>query len=299
MSFRGVAQISDAEVTALSPIQIKDPTTLLAFEKSAEESKQVGQSLVNIKMAAAMDKLDDSRPAQTRATRLSDRLEETISDITGRRFRFSVTPYPKVSLKVTWGTTSMRFNQLPDGLRCIIGWLAACVAKLDALFPEHENPLEIPLILLLDEPEGHLHPAWQRKLIPAAQALLPNGQFFVATHSPFVISSVNEGWIHVLRADPDGVVSVDKPKECSKGDSYVEIVEEILGVKEWYDPETEKLLKEFRALKDVVLDSAPEKEAELRGRAKAIASRSDTLNDMIAGEMRQFERMKKLSPVGA
>lgn len=299
MSFRGVAQISDAEVTALSPIQIKDPTTLLAFDKADEESKQVGQSLVNIKMAAAMDKLDDSRPAQTRATRLSDRLEETISDITGRRFRFSVTPYPKVSLKVTWGDTSMRFNQLPDGLRCIIGWLAACVAKLDALFPDHENPLEIPLILLLDEPEGHLHPAWQRKLIPAAQALFPNGQFFVATHSPFVISSVNEGWIHVLRADPNGVVSVDKPQECSKGDSYVEIVEEILGVKEWYDPETEKLLKEFRALKNVVLESAPEKETELRGRAKAIASRSETLNDMISGEMRQFERMKKLSPVGA
>ncbi len=299
MAFRGVAQISDADVTALSPIKIQDPGTLLAFDKTSDEDKQVAQSLVNIKMAAAMEKLDDSADIQTRATRLSDRLEETVSQITGRRFRFSVTPYPKVSLKVTWGATPMRFNQLPDGLRCIIGWLAACVAKLDALFPEHKDPLSIPLILLLDEPEGHLHPAWQRKLIPAAQSLFPNGQFFVATHSPFVISSINEGWIHILRADENGVVGVEKPRECGKGDSYLEVVEEVLGVKEWFDPETEAMLKAFRELKSAVLDGQWNRETELCEKAKAIADRGDALNDMIAGEIRQFERLKKQSPAFA
>jgi hypothetical protein len=299
MAFRGVANISDAEVTALSPIEVKDSAALLAFNKAADDSKQVAQSLVNIKMAAAMDTLDDNLSIPTRATRLSDRLEEAVTQITGHRFRFSVTPYPKVSLKVTWGTTSMRFNQLPDGLRCIIGWLAACVAKLDALYPEHANPLEIPLVLLLDEPEGHLHPAWQQKLIPAAQALFPNGQFFVATHSPFVISSVNEGWIHVLRADPDGVVKFEKPRACGKGDSYVEIVEEVLGVKGWYDPETEALLKAFRDLKNAVLNGEADREAELREQAKAIAGRGDTLGDMIGGEMLQFERLKAQSATPA
>jgi len=299
MSFRGVAEISDAEVTALSPIQITDTSSLLSFKKLADENKHVAQSLVNIKMAAAMDKLDDKVGVTTRATRLSDRLEESVSQITGRRFRFSVTPYPKVSLKVTWGGTPMRFSQLPDGLRCLIGWLAACVAKLDALFPEHEDPLSIPLILLLDEPEGHLHPAWQRKLLPAAQALFPNGQFFVATHSPFVISSVNEGWIHVLRANAEGVVCFDKARECSKGDSYLEIVEEVLGVKEWYDPETEELLKAFRQAKDAVLGGSWERETELYEKAKGISVRSDSLKDIIGGEMRQFERLKQQSKLRA
>jgi len=301
MSFRGIAQIADAKLTALKPVKIEDPLTLLRFDKTTDEDTQIGQSLVNIKMGAAMERLsNDDGQSVSRASLISQGLEDAVSEITGRRFRFSVTPYPEITLRVNWGGATMKFNQLPDGLRCIIGWLAGCIAKLDALFPEHPDPFSIPLFLLLDEPEGHLHPAWQRKLIPAVQSLFPNGQFFVATHSPFVISSVNEGWIHVLRADAEtGKVSFDQPRACSKGDSYVEIVQDILGVSEWYDPESEKLLSQFRCLKDDVLAGAWEKEQELADIAKGIATRSDTLADLVGGEMRQFERQKKQAKAAA
>lgn len=301
MAFRGIAQIADAKLTALKPVKIEDPLTLLRFDKTTDEDTQIGQSLVNIKMGAAMERLsNEDGETVSRASLISQGLENAVSEITGRRFRFSVTPYPEITLRVNWGGATMKFNQLPDGLRCIIGWLAGCIAKLDALFPEHSDPFKIPLFLLLDEPEGHLHPAWQRKLIPAVQSLFPNGQFFVATHSPFVISSVNEGWIHVLRADEEtGKVTFDKPRECSKGDSYIEIVQEILGVSEWYDPESEKLLSQFRCLKDDVLAGAWEKESELASIAQGIAKRSDTLADLVGGEMRQFERQKKQAKAAA
>lgn len=301
MSFRGIAQIADAKLTALQPVKIKDPLTLLKFDKATDEDTQIGQSIVNIKMGAAMERLsNEDGESVSRASLISQGLENAVSEITGRRFRFSVTPYPEISLKVNWGGTTMKFNQMPDGLRCIIGWLAGCIAKLDALFPEHPDPFSIPLFLLLDEPEGHLHPAWQRKLIPAVQSLFPNGQFFVATHSPFVISSVNEGSIHVLRADEEtGKVTFDPPRACSKGDSYIEIVQEILGVSEWYDPESEKLLSQFRCLKDDVLAGAWEKEDELAAIAQGIARRSDTLADLVGGEMRQFERQKKQAKAAA
>jgi predicted ATP-binding protein involved in virulence len=150
--------------------------------------------------------------------------------------------------------------------------------------------LSVPLILLLDEPEGHLHPAWQRKVLPAAQALFPQAQIFAATHSPFVISSVNEGWIHVFRADESGMVTVDKPRECSKGDTYIDVVEDILGVKEWYDPETEGLLAEFRQTRDAVLAGGDAFD-KLEAQAKAIARRSSSLRDLMAREMRQVERL--------
>lgn len=301
MSFRGIAQVSDAKLTAMKPVKIENPQTLLWFDKTLSEDNQIGQSLVNIKLGAALERLSNEEgESVSRYSLLSQRLENAVSEITGRRFRFSVTPNPEISLKVIWGGVPMKFNQMPDGLRCIIGWLAGCIAKLDALFSEHPDPFSIPLFLLLDEPEGHLHPAWQRKLLPAVQSLFPNGQFFVATHSPFVISSVNEGWIHVLRADEaSGKVTFDEPRPCSKGDSYIEIVQEILGVSEWYDPESEKLLSQFRCLKDDVLAGAWEKEDELTSLAHGIAQRSETLADLVGGEMRQFERQKKQAKAAA
>lgn len=42
-------------------------------------------------------------------------------------------------------------------------------------------------VFLLDEPEVSLHVEWQKMVFPALQALAPNSQFIVATHSPFLI----------------------------------------------------------------------------------------------------------------
>src|SRR5439155_13528206 len=124
--------------------------------------------------------------------------------------------------------------------------------------------------------------AWQRKVVPAAQTMFPQAQIFVATHSPFVISSVNEGWIHIFRANETGLVTVDEPKPCSKGDTYLDIVEDVLDVKEWYDPESEDLLAKFRQTRDAALAGQVEKVTELVEQAQVIAQRSDSLSDLMA-----------------
>ena len=198
LAFRGAsAEVSDSEVAALQTVQFGKPEEHLQFSRAAKEDQIVGQSMVNLKMGAAMDMLEDGK-GEGRATKISKRLETAVSQITGRSFSFRVETHPKVSLRVNWGEAKgLRLMQLPDGLRAIIGWLVSCAAKLEVQFPEDQDPLDANVILVIDEPEGHLHPAWQRKVLPAVQALLPNAQIFVATHSPWIISSVNAGWIHV------------------------------------------------------------------------------------------------------
>lgn len=42
---------------------------------------------------------------------------------------------------------------------------------------------EPPQIVLIDEPELHLHPQWQAQIIPALQALAPHAQFIASTHA--------------------------------------------------------------------------------------------------------------------
>ena len=287
---RGTVRATDAKIVAMSPLQFGKEADHLAFDRPANEDTLVCQSMANLKVAAAMEQLRPGTGSKGRAMTITKRLETAISTVTGRSFAFDVQPSPEVHLKVFWGNVTMRIGELPDGLRSIIGWLVSCIAKLDAKFPEHPNPLDIPLLLLLDEPESHLHPAWQRKLIPAAQILFPNSQMFIATHSPFVISSVNHGWIHVLRANADGLVVADKPRPCSPGDTYLDVVSDILGIEEWYDPETEALLAEFRSIRKDVIDGSISVD-HLRSKAEVIAARSESLSSMMARELRQLDRL--------
>jgi predicted ATP-dependent endonuclease of OLD family len=62
-------------------------------------------------------------------------------------------------------------------------------------------------LILVDEPELHLHPRWQRMFLSLFRELAPerNNQFLIATHSPvFVSPETLESIIRVFRADGKG-----------------------------------------------------------------------------------------------
>jgi len=71
-----------------------------------------------------------------------------------------------------------------------------------------DQPVEI---VLIDEPEQHLHMQWQRLLLPALRELCPDAQFIVATHSEEILDSVlsYERFILVEDDDPRAMVSGD------------------------------------------------------------------------------------------
>jgi energy-coupling factor transporter ATP-binding protein EcfA2 len=289
-AYRGSARISDQKITAMQSVKSIDPILSLSFERESAEDSMICQSMANLKMGAAMEYQSGAPRDECRSVKITERFELAIGAVTGKAFSFQVRAQPTVHLVARWGKDVLLLSQLPDGLRSIIAWLVACIAKLDAQFPLHANPLDTPMILLIDEPETHLHPAWQRKLIPAAQKLFPNAQMFVVTHSPFVISSVNVGWIHVLQMDADGLVSAGEPIECTKGDSYIDVVEDVLGVSEIYDPETEAMLGEFRSMKASVTPLGTTSISELEAKAIEIGARSESLQGIMAREIHQLRR---------
>ena len=54
-------------------------------------------------------------------------------------------------------------------------------------------------VVTIDEPENHLHPAMQRTLMANLVKTFPKVQFIVATHSPFIVSSLRDASVYVLR----------------------------------------------------------------------------------------------------
>jgi AAA domain, putative AbiEii toxin, Type IV TA system len=155
---------------------------------------------------------------------------------------------------------------------------------------------ETESVILLDEIEAHLPPAWQRRIIPTFQRLLPKAQIFCATHSPFVISSLNHGWTHRFEKDPSGKVSIT-PVPASPGDSYDSVIEDIMGIKERFDPETEELLARFRAQRENLLKGTHTERtpllATLRNMANQIGARGLELQYMMGRELQQLDRLLK------
>ncbi|MEM9365054.1 MAG: AAA family ATPase [Planctomycetota bacterium] len=286
-AFRGTSRVTDAPVEPLKTLVFGMPEDYLDFDREPD-SALLCQSMVNLKMTAAMESLRTTKSGSKRATQIISRLEKTISDISGRDFYFEVVPHPTIRIRPFWGI-EMAFDQLPDGLRSVIGWLVACVANLDAKYPDHASPLDIPVVLLVDEPESHLHVAWQRLLLPAAQQLFPNAQVIAATHSPFAIASVNSGWLHTFKFGSEDHSVEARGRTAPRGDSYIDAVEDTLGVDEWFDPETEDLLSQFRERSKAVKNNGDL--SKLQELGNQIASRGSALQDIMARELRQAERL--------
>ncbi len=294
IAYRASARLDDAEIKPFVAEKEKEARPHTSFiREDQKEDAYLSKAVFDLKVEGAMNSVAIDEPSQAKKN-IVDRLERVISKITGNGFDFAIQRRPKPALKARWNGLVMTFAQMPDGLRSIVGWLVGIAVRLEAQFPHSEDPLNEKAIILLDEPENHLHPAWQRKLIPAAQAMLPNAQMIIATHSPFIISSVNEGFVHILKMGNSNVVSVNRAEPCSKGDSFIDVVDQILGVKDWYDPETEALVATFRSGREK-LKANPSKELakEVWLIASQIRDRSESLRVMMANEISQLARQLK------
>lgn len=102
------------------------------------------------------------------------------------------------SLVVSKGGNDLKINQLSSGEKMLLLLIADIARRLSIANPLRSNPLEGEGIVLIDEIELHLHPRWQRNIIPALNKTFPNIQFIVTTHSPQVLSNVHKNDIRVI-----------------------------------------------------------------------------------------------------
>jgi predicted ATP-binding protein involved in virulence len=83
----------------------------------------------------------------------------------------------------------LAIDQLSDGEKLLLA-LAADLARRLAMVTPEGDPLRGEAVVLIDEIELHLHPAWQRLVLTRLRTTFPGCQFVVTTHSPQVLSEV-------------------------------------------------------------------------------------------------------------
>ncbi len=145
-------------------------------------------------------------------------------------------------------------NQLSDGEKGLLAMVGDLARRLAIANPGLPDPLQGSGVVLIDEIELHLHPKWQREIIPALTRTFPNCQFIVTTHSPQVISQVKPEGIYILERTDEGIVAM-RP-ESSYGRDTNRILEDLMDTPERPQKIKESLLELFRLIAKGELDSA-------------------------------------------
>jgi predicted ATP-binding protein involved in virulence len=157
-------------------------------------------------------------------------------------------------MTVTKQDQELIINQLSDGEKCLLAMVGDLARRLAIANPSLPDPLQGSGVVLIDEIELHLHPKWQREIIPALTRTFPNCQFIVTTHSPQVISQVKPEGIYILERTDAGIVAM-RP-ESSYGRDSNRILEDLMDTPERPQEIKESLLELFRLIARGELDSA-------------------------------------------
>jgi predicted ATP-binding protein involved in virulence len=133
-----------------------------------------------------------------------------------------------------------------DGEKAIITLVADISYHLALAknFEDNDVFLDSPGVIMIDEIESHLHPNWQREIIPILIQVFPNIQFFIATHSPQVIASVNsESVFSIEKFDPELI------HMKSKGEDTNTLLKYLFAATERPKPYI-SLIEKFKSLMD-------------------------------------------------
>lgn len=95
------------------------------------------------------------------------------------------------------GREPFDFNTMSSGYAAILDIINDLIIRMEAK-SGLRTVFDMEGVALIDEIETHLHLELQKKILPILINLFPNIQFIVTTHSPFILSSVNNVVIYDL-----------------------------------------------------------------------------------------------------
>lgn len=98
-------------------------------------------------------------------------------------------------------------NQLSDGEKCSLALVGDLARRMAIANPSSRRPLEGTGVVLIDEIDLHLHPEWQRRVVPSLTKTFPHCQFILTTHSPQVINHVRPESLWLLERERGGVTA--------------------------------------------------------------------------------------------
>lgn len=140
------------------------------------------------------------------------------------------------------------FDQLSEGFSAFLSILTELFMKVDIIRRKMgDYSFDPPGIVLIDEPEVHLHLEMQYQVLPVLTKLFPNIQFIAATHSPAVISSIPNATIYDLSSQ------VTRTEQVA-GSSFSELMLTHFGLENEFSPVADRIIEQVNGIIENVQD---------------------------------------------
>jgi predicted ATP-dependent endonuclease of OLD family len=288
-AYSGYRHISEIRVDGprkITDFPLKDS---LNFRKSINPHNLI-QWIVNTKTNELSNKgRGDNEKAELFKQTLGI-LESIISNIINQSVLFDIDDNFDVLLEID--KLSLPFDVMPDGLKSMTLWLGDLLMRMDRIKWKDDLPIfDRNFILFLDEIEVHLHPAWQRKILPVIQKLFKNAQIFISTHSPFVVGSVDGAWVHKLKKGDDGFAVLDgEPTLSNDGKTFVQILSDTFDITSLFGEQNERKILRFKEIKAKILSGQKYDETEFNTLIDELGNESRALENLIGLEIRQINK---------
>jgi predicted ATP-binding protein involved in virulence len=168
-------------------------------------------------------------------------------------------------MEVTKKNKIVTVNQLSDGEKCLIAMLGDLARRMAIANPQKPYPLTGTGVIIIDEIDLHLHPQWQRFVVPKLLEVFPNCQFFISTHSPNIITHVQPESLHFMEQTEMGI-KFHLVQE-SYGKNVDRILEDLMGLETTRPKEIAEALKDiYEQISHNQLEAAKNKINDLRAK---------------------------------
>ena len=147
----------------------------------------------------------------------------------------------------------LTYPELSHGTRSVFAWISQFMLGMAEHYEadQYANWKRQHGIFIIDEIDAHLHPSWQRRIIPTLTRHFPKVQIFASTHSPMMVAGLKKGQVHLLKRDETGQVVWSRNEQDIIGWTADEIYRTFMGIDDPTDELTVQRVNRLRELRDM------------------------------------------------
>lgn len=115
------------------------------------------------------------------------------------------------------------FRMLSDSLRITLSMIGDLASRMAMLNPDFQDDItkKTPGIVMIDDIDMRLHPAWQKSIIGALRNIFPEVQFIITAHSPTVLANIDSP-SHIRMPDHNAISVPDFKTSSPATDDLME-----------------------------------------------------------------------------